>query len=324
MDNKPTFAIVTPMKNEGPFILEWVAHNKAIGADTISVYTNDCDDGSNVLLDKLSEHGVIRHFDITTRRKVSPQKLAYKRFMRSDMWLNHDWIIPIDGDELINVKTGDNTLSALVQAIPNAQTISMTWRLFGNAGIAKYHDAFLSEQFRQCARERMRHPPQAWGMKTMFNPKLWSHIGVHRPKRPSVNTFEETHWYNGSGAPMPPGYFDGNWRSTIESYGYDLVQLNHYALKSCESYLVKKARGRAHHVSDNLGLDYWQKMNHNAVKDTSIDSIADRKRAIYDDLKALPGVSELDEACKENHRAKIKELRASAEYEELLTTLLQA
>lgn len=42
--------------------------------------------------------------------------------------------------------------------------------------------------------------------------------------------------------------FRNGWRSTIETYGYDLVQLNHYAVRSAESFLVKRDRGRVNHV----------------------------------------------------------------------------
>lgn len=36
--------IVTMMKNEGPYIVEWVAHHLAVGFDRFLVFTNDCDD----------------------------------------------------------------------------------------------------------------------------------------------------------------------------------------------------------------------------------------------------------------------------------------
>ncbi|MGB0799487.1 MAG: glycosyltransferase family 2 protein, partial [Planktomarina sp.] len=38
------------MRNEGPFIVEWVAHMRHIGVADLLVYTNDCDDGTDVLL----------------------------------------------------------------------------------------------------------------------------------------------------------------------------------------------------------------------------------------------------------------------------------
>ena len=142
--------------------------------------------------------------------------------------------------------------------------------------------------------------------------------GVHRPKRPNVEHFDDTHWYNGSGQPMPDRYMEGSWRSAPDSIGYDLVQINHYALKSCESYLVKKARGRAHHGGESLGLEYWQKMNHNRVEDRSIDAIRPRKEVIYKELMADKELAALHDACCQNHRKLIDELRATPDFNDCL------
>jgi hypothetical protein len=315
------FVIVTPMKNEGPFIVEWVAHNLAIGVDEMAIFSNDCTDGSDALLDRLHEMGKLHHVD-NSSRKPAPQRRAYRRFLKMDLAGPEDWVIPIDADEYINVKTGDHTLRALTDAVPQARTLSMTWRLFGNAGVRSYEDTFLTDQFRMAAADMTRRPPQAWGLKTMFRRDLWGHIGVHRPKRPTVETFAETQWYNGSGQPMPERYMEGSWRSGPDSLGYDLVQLNHYALKSCESYLVKKARGRAHHGGEALGLDYWNKMNHNRIEDRSIDGIRPRKAAIYDELLSDPELRRLHEACCDNHRALIAELRERPDFSDLVQGLL--
>ena len=45
--------IITTMKNEGPFILEWLAYHRAIGVDDFLIYTNDCTDGTDTMLDLL-------------------------------------------------------------------------------------------------------------------------------------------------------------------------------------------------------------------------------------------------------------------------------
>ena len=315
------FVIVTPMKNEGPFILEWVAHNLAIGADEIAVFSNDCTDGSDALLDRLDAMGKLRHFDNSSRRPA-PQRRAYRRFLKMDLAGPEDWVIPIDADEYINVHCGDHSLRALTGAVPEARTISMTWRLFGNAGVVEYSEGFLTDQFTRAAADITRRPPQAWGLKTMFQRGLWDHIGVHRPKRPTVERSADLHWVNGSGAPMPERYMTGSWRSGPDSLGYDLVQLNHYALKSCESYLVKKARGRAHHGGEALGLDYWQKMNHTRIEDRSIDAIRPRKAEIYDALLSDPELRRLHEACCTRHRDMIAGLKAEADFDALLHTLM--
>ena len=52
--------LVTMMKNEGPFILDWLAHHRVVGVERFLVYTNDCGDGTERLLDLLSDAGVER------------------------------------------------------------------------------------------------------------------------------------------------------------------------------------------------------------------------------------------------------------------------
>ena len=55
---RPVFLIVSTMKNEAPYILEWVAYHKAIGFDAFLIYTNDCTAGTDFMLDRLEELGV--------------------------------------------------------------------------------------------------------------------------------------------------------------------------------------------------------------------------------------------------------------------------
>lgn len=178
------FVTVTPMKNEGPFIVEWVAHNLAIGVDQIAVFFNDCTDGSDALLERLDAMGKIRHFDNSSHRQA-PQRRAYRRFMKMALAEEGDWVIPIDADEFINVKTGGHTLAALTDAVPSARTISMTWKLFGNGGVDAYEDSFITDQFRMSAPEHKRTSYIAWGFKTMFQRGVWNKMGVHRPYDPA-------------------------------------------------------------------------------------------------------------------------------------------
>ena len=69
------------------------------------------------------------------------------------------WAICMDVDEFINIKIGDGTLGALYAALGDANMISLTWRLFGDSGVAGYEDRFLLDQFTRCAPEIIRKPP---------------------------------------------------------------------------------------------------------------------------------------------------------------------
>lgn len=86
----------------------------------------------------------------------------------------------------------------------------------------------------------------------MFQREIWGHIGVHRPKQPNVEHFDDTHWYNGSGQLMLDRHIEGSWLSALDFIGYDLTQINRYAVESCKSYLVEKTRGRAHYAEDTV------------------------------------------------------------------------
>ena len=51
--------IVTTMKNEGPFLLEWIAYHRAIGVSDFLVYTNDCTDGTDRMLKLLQKKNIV-------------------------------------------------------------------------------------------------------------------------------------------------------------------------------------------------------------------------------------------------------------------------
>lgn len=318
--------IVTTMKNEGPFILEWLAYHRAIGVDDFLIYTNDCSDGTDRLLDILAARGLVQHRDNPFRATgLKPQHAALQAAEAEPVIRDCGWAICMDVDEFVNIRIGDGTLAALYAAMGEANMISLTWRLFGNADIAGYEDRPVTAQFTLCAPELVRKPHQAWGFKTLFrNIEIYRKLGVHRPKGLRPDLWGEVRWLNGSGRPMPREMFRNGWRSTTETYGYDWVSLNHYALRSAESFLVKRDRGRVNHVDRDQGLNYWFRMNHNAVEDRSIQRMLPALAAETARLMADPEIAAAHRDCVAAHRAKIAELRARPETERFFGELTGA
>jgi hypothetical protein len=76
---------------------------------------------------------------------------------------------------------------------------------------------------------------------------------------------------------------------------------------------VKRDRGRVNHVDRDQGLNYWFRMNHNAVADASIQRMIPAARAEFDRLLADPEIRALHEAAVAAHRAKIADLMARAD-----------
>ena len=316
--------IVTTMKNEGPFILEWIAYHRAIGVDDFLVYTNDCTDGTDQMLDLLQKRGIVQHRANPWQRSgdIKPQHAALKAAEAEPVVQQSGWTVCMDVDEFITVKIGDGTLRALYAAMGEANMIAMTWRLFGNADVHRYQDRFVTEQFTLCAPELIRKPHQAWGFKTLFrNIDIYKKLGVHRPKGLKPDLWDQVRWLNGSGKPMPQTMFRNGWRSNTDTYGYDWVSLNHYAVRSAESFMVKRDRGRVNHVDRDQGLNYWFRMNNNAVKDDAIARMLPAARAEYDRLLAFADIGRAHAASVAAHREKIVELHARPDYAALYADL---
>jgi hypothetical protein len=303
--------IVTTMKNEGPFLLEWIAYHRAIGVTDILVYTNDCTDGTDTFLQLLQGKGICEHRQNPWKKGdlANPQHSALQASEAEPVVQNADWSICMDCDEFINIKLGDGTLQTLYAAMGDANMISMTWRLFGDSGVVTYEDKPVIAQFDRCAPEIIRKPHQAWGFKTLFrNTEIFRKFGVHRPKGLQPEHWHQIRWLNGSGKPMPKNILRNGWRSTLESYGYDWVQLNHYAVRSVESFLVKRDRGRVNHTDRDQGRNYWFRMSHNQDQDSSICNRLPLFQAEMDRLLADPEIRAAHEYSVAKHREKIAEL----------------
>ncbi|WP_380056638.1 glycosyltransferase family 2 protein [Falsihalocynthiibacter sp. SS001] len=314
--NTNTTAIVTTMKNEGPFILEWVAFHKSIGVDDILVYTNDCDDGTDDLLNLLQERGIVQRRDNPFRETdLKPQHAALQAAENEPVIQNADWVVCMDVDEFISIHVGEGKLSDLFAAVPDANMISMTWRLFGNSDIHEFSDTSVTEQFTSCAPEFIFKPHQAWGFKTLCRQTgIFKKLGVHRPKGLHPQLMSEINWVNGSGKPLPSSMYRNSWRSTAATYGYELVTLNHYAVRSAESFLVKRDRGRVNHVDRDQGLAYWFRMNNNAEQSEQINRSLPAAKRDFERMMSDPEIQAAHEYCVSRHREKIAKLRATERY----------
>ena len=310
--------VVTAMKNEAPFILEWIAYNRMIGVDHFLVYTNDCTDNTVALLDRLAELGLVTRRDnpYAPGGKVKPQHAALKDAVRQPVYRQADWIVTIDLDEFIAVHVGDGTLGALFAACNHPNAISLTWRFFGNGGVIGFEDRPILAQFTRCAPEAFPDPGLAWGFKTLFDRRTcrFRRLGVHRPSGLEEGAEDSVRWVNGSGRVMPRRLLAKGWRTVKPIFGYRLATLNHYALRSAESYLVKRDRGRVNHTHEDQGVYYWRRRNYIAEEDTRLAAMLPRLETALADLKADPALARLHAEAVDWHRARIAALKADPDY----------
>jgi hypothetical protein len=128
------------MKNEGPFILEWLAWHRAIGVQDFLIYTNDCTDGTDTFLMLLQTRASCSTGSTLCagRRVETPaRRLAGRRIRTPDPECR---LGDLHGCGRIHQHQAGRwhlpTLYAAMEAaLPGANMISLTWRLFGNGDV---------------------------------------------------------------------------------------------------------------------------------------------------------------------------------------------
>lgn len=315
---------VLTVRNEGAFLLEWLAHHRAVGFTDFLVLSNNCQDGTDAMLDRLEQLGWLTHLrNDGPYDKGGIQFTGLKRADKHKLVKKADWIMALDIDEFVNIHVGDNTLTALLEALPEATAITLTWRLFGNADVVRYCDEPVTEAFTRCAPAVMYWPWRASMFKTLYrNDGTYRKLGVHRPRSPDKARLKTARWFDGEGRALEDQF---KVTRIFNSYGrpnYGLAQLNHYALGTMESFVLKANRGRAVHGDHMLDMDYWVERNFNTDTDTTIHRLAPRSQPMRDELHGDAELARLHHAAVAWRKARFLELMEQEPYRALFARLL--
>ena len=319
---------VSMMKDEGPFVLEWIAHHLAVGFTDLVVFTNDCSDGTDDILIRLEELGLAHHRRNVIADGIRPQPSALKHAQVDPLVGASDWLLVFDADEFLCIRHGDGSLDGMISAAQDkgANGIVITWRIYGSGGVHDWSRAPVTEQYLHAA------PPmwnKGWGVKTLFkfDPDYWK-LGIHRPKIKNKHLKtdfpDSVVWLNGSGLPMEDYFKFRGWRSIVRTVGYDWAQMNHYAVKSIDSYAIRKFRGNVNLKKDKYNADYWALQDRNEVADDSALRHADRRREIFDTLLTDPVLHKLHFAALDRAEARLAEFKGTDAYADLVAGLKEA
>ena len=300
---------VTCVKNEGPFLLEWIAWNRTLGIDGHLFYSNDCDDGTDVLLDALAKHGVATHLPNPAEGRRY-QMEALRAAADHPLVRGADWVWIADVDEFLHVRVGEGTLADLVAACGDPAAISVTFQFMANGGVERLVDRPVVEQF------TWTHDPDVWNGETAQEVKTvvrgdfpLKYYGAHRPfPKDRRLRVDPPAWTDGSGREVPFKFRAATNKRRVRRFPAKGARahatLNHYALRSLGSYLVKNDRGDVNREGRPFEETYWRERNDAAWEDRSILRWLPRLEAEIARLKALDGVEALHQACVAAHRAK--------------------
>jgi len=261
-------AIAAIMKNEAPYIIEWVAYHRVVGIDDFVIADNISNDGGSSLLMILNDLGYIRRVEHRTdaASDVSPQLSAYDRIL-GQFNNRFDWIGFIDADEFLT-PTSSMSVKEAIAAVdgPQVGAIAINWATFGSSAQKKKGEGLIIERFTQRAE---REKAVNHHFKAIL--KTSAVIGGH-----SVNP----HFFKINGAYI---HADGSsvmthpWGAGLsQQMVWSRLRLNHYVVKSVEEYKKKIARGDAMSKTKRDYQDFFDKHDTNDETETFDKSLIEK------------------------------------------------
>ena len=268
-----TVSLASCMRNEGIFILEWLAYHQSLGFDHVVIVSNDCIDGSDSLLDALAAKGHLTHIRQSVAAGAPPQDSGMDLVL--DWAARHGvaWILHIDSDEFLNITAGDGRLPALMAKADSADVIAIPWQFYGDAGLSDWTpgDSVLT----RFTRAEPAPEPGVTKSKCLFRAASFARATDHNPRDPLVPdpvvVNPDGTRLNAASLAQPRS---SRFRPHDLAASGTTARLNHYAVKSRDIFALKNDRGdgqgKQGETKYHLGSNWHRTANRNEAEDRSI------------------------------------------------------
>ena len=244
-------AVVAIMKNEAPYVKEWLDYHLLAGVDHFYIYDNDSPDNLKEILQPYVDAGIVTY---TFYPGKAMQCAAYNDAVNKYKFFCR-YIAFIDADEFIfpqNNKSIVEVVDEILKDKPNVGGVGINWRVFGsnNLETADYTRGVL-ERFTRCQENFNKH------VKTVANPRTVKYISIPH----FAFYFENYFSVNENGTP-----FQGPFNNPPTG---SKIYVNHYHSKSKEEWAKKVQRGNADNVNNYYKMETFNH-NNNEVFDDGI------------------------------------------------------
>lgn len=239
------------MKNEGPYLREWLEFHRLVGVEHFYIYDNNSTDNSREILDSYINQGLVTY----TPWPDHPGQL--KAYMHCLSHHKNDtfWIAFIDLDEFI-IPVVKDSLPEILREFEAFGALGVNWFLYGTSGHKTKPDGLQLENYIYHSRPDIK---SNFHIKSIVNPRK-----IKSPCDP--------HCFR-----MLPGEVTVNENGEIvtsaltKTNSTKKIRINHYFTRSTEESRLKMKRGRAPSKEKRPWRDF-ERLNKNDV----LDRIADR------------------------------------------------
>lgn len=256
--------VVAILRNEAPYLTEWLAYHHAIGVQHFFIYDNGSTDELHEVIEPWVNHGLVTlvHWPLP-----GGQIDAYSHALRF-YGPSVDWLAYFDVDEFV-VPLVDDDIPSLLVRWPDAADVRVPRVDFGFSGHRSPPDGLTIEAYTEVADVFGRDPSKPPRVKTIVQPRGISAVGIHTATVADAPLSVD-------GQPVPT--------ETVGKACHGLVQLNHYYTRSFEEFEAKRSRGSATGRIDRPAIRFELATQR---VDTSATRFATRTRAMIERLGSL-------------------------------------
>ncbi|GAN53063.1 glycosyltransferase family 2 protein [Tanticharoenia sakaeratensis] len=231
---KPTreLALLATARDEGIYILEWIAHHRVLGVEHVFLYTNNNTDGSDALLAALDAAGIITWFDNTPGPDAGPLNMQRKAYAHAlsvmPQILDFEWTLVLDLDEyVVPAPMWQNDLRPILRAqgAANADSIAFPWQIFFPGQQLTWRDDLIGLRYTRSGGNPL--------VKSAFRTNRFAFADAHHPHE---YRDEIRRWVTADGV------VQGDERAVMKTTTHNGV-VCHYAIRSLEEFVWKYARG---------------------------------------------------------------------------------
>ena len=217
------FGIVAVMRNEAPYLLEWIAYHRLLGFGQITIYDNQSNDASPKILAPLAHAGIINavYWSDRPEKQFRAYKNAIKR-LRPFV----EWCLFVDLDEFLVLDAGVS-LEDILPKEPDVMGVAIPWRMYGTGGMRNRESGLTIERFTLAAPENNRHP------KSLVRLRDVREMALHMPKL-----------IDGRLVDIQGNIVADRMKGRLPASVAGKARINHYHCRSWEEYQCKRARGR--------------------------------------------------------------------------------
>ena len=269
------------VKNEFSYLLEWIAYHRTIGVDSFLIYNNDSTDKTLSLLKKLANAKILNFVDWPSQPNGNNQRRAYRDAV-SQLKNKSEWVAFIDLDEFIVLHKYLNIKEFLLEH-HHVSGIAMNWKIFGSSGYLKKTNDLIIERFTKCSSSKFRRGENFPNckFKTIAKVDRIKNVRVHSCEFLSA---EDLYIY-------PDGTLkDLNSFENGTHISHDILQINHYIIKSKEEFDLKRARGIASKKMNDPGRirdeSFFNLNDRNEEEDLSIQKFLQQTKEEISYLKS--------------------------------------